>query len=393
MPCRSLDQAALGQRLGRARVQRGLLVGRQQREAAPQLVARQRMHAQPIARLAGDEHRRVARQPRQPLAARPSAAATARTARDASRRGSRCASGRRHRPGSRLASSRSDERVAQRTAGCAGDRRHFRLRIAAGGHHRQRELQPQRPALGQFVQRRRRRRDRHASPKRARSELDGLVEAEAQLRRTDHGAAAVGHAGRRSRADGRHAPRPRRAGWTARCAAGRPAPPTWAPGRRSASSTISTMSSADLRHLGQPCRDTFEAGRRRPPRSGCGRRSAARRPRARPAPGSARNAARRPAAAPTATPPRCRAPDARAAIAPAARSCRAGRRLHQDDRLVAQVLVVGLQARASIWCRGTRGGVTLSNRSSATPARLRAGCGGHGTLRSRRRLPRHPRRW
>ncbi len=63
-----LEQPARRQRLAGARVQRRLLVRRQEREAAPQLVARERMHAHPVAAFVGGEDRRVARQPGQPLA-------------------------------------------------------------------------------------------------------------------------------------------------------------------------------------------------------------------------------------------------------------------------------------------------------------------------------------
>jgi hypothetical protein len=64
------------------------------------------------------------------------------------------------------------------------------LRIAARGHHRHRELQPERPALGELVQPR----GGVAVDPRAEArlhELERLLEAEAQLRRPDDGAVAV----------------------------------------------------------------------------------------------------------------------------------------------------------------------------------------------------------
>ena len=88
-----------------------------------------------------------------------------------------------------------DELVAQRAA----LRRHHRdlgLRVAAGGHHRQRELQAQRPALGQFVQARGGVAVDAGAEARA-HQLDRLVELEAQLRRADDGARRRRRRGRR----------------------------------------------------------------------------------------------------------------------------------------------------------------------------------------------------
>ena len=88
--------------------------------------------------------------------------------------------------GSRLASSRLTN-WSRSAPPCAAIDRDLGLRVAAGGHHRQGQLQPERPALGQFVQARRGVAVDARAEARA-HQLDRLVELEAQLRRPDDGA-------------------------------------------------------------------------------------------------------------------------------------------------------------------------------------------------------------
>ena len=96
------------------------------------------------------EHRRIARQAGQPLG-RVARAGTAAAQvgmqvvedRDAGQEGE---VGR-----IEVGQQQAHEMLAQRAAG-RGHRRHVGARIAAAGHHRQRELQAQRPALGQLMQ-------------------------------------------------------------------------------------------------------------------------------------------------------------------------------------------------------------------------------------------------
>ena len=67
MARRRLDQPVGRQPVGGTIVQRCLLDLRQRGKAIAQRLVRQRVHAQPFARLADDEHRRVARQTDEPL--------------------------------------------------------------------------------------------------------------------------------------------------------------------------------------------------------------------------------------------------------------------------------------------------------------------------------------
>ena len=151
--------------------------------------------------------------------------------------------------------------------------------------------------------------------------------------------------GRRCRAGSRRAPPPPRAGWAARCAAGRPAPRAMAAGRRSASSTISTMSSAVCATSASQTVTPSRPGRR-------GASSSVWPKVGRPAP--TRTASARPARSAAASSCGCADSQAttravRQVLAPPLRQQRglaeAGRRLHQDHRAVAQALGRRLQAR------------------------------------------------
>jgi hypothetical protein len=143
MEGRRFEHPLLGQRVGCAPVQRRLLVRRQQREAATQLVARERMHAQPLVRLAGGEHRRVARQSRQSLAG------VADPGHGGAQLGLQQVEDRdpgQERDVGRLeiGQQQVDESVVQ-DAGLRRGHGDLRLRIAAGRHDREGELQAERP--------------------------------------------------------------------------------------------------------------------------------------------------------------------------------------------------------------------------------------------------------
>ena len=235
-----VDEAVRGEPVGGARMQRGLLVGGQAGEAAAQLLARERVHAQPVARLAGHEDRRVAREagePRGRIGIGHDRAAQRRVQvvedRDPREEG---AVGR-----IEIGQQQVHDMVAQRAA-VHRHRRDFGLRIAAGRHHRERELQAERPAFGQLVQAR----DRIAVDARAEARLDQLhrlVQLKAQQLRRDARALAVVDqvvdvemaigAGRHDHAQIRRRVAQQVAEGVARGG-----------GRRSASSTISTTSSA-----------------------------------------------------------------------------------------------------------------------------------------------------
>ena len=234
-----------------------------------------------------------------------------------------------------------DELVVQRRRRCAADRRDLRLRVAAGRHHRQRELQAERPALGQLVQAR----GRVAVDARAEAaahQLDRLVEPEAQLApgrramhcavgdqvvdlepavgaRRDHGA----QVGRRvAQQVGQRLARRRRAAGRPRRRSGRRRAPTARP-RRARPSRLRGRSAAPPSSSVWP-----KVGR----------------------PAAARTASARPARSAATSSLRLRRqpghdPALRQMLAAPLREQRglaeAGRRLHQDHRAVAQALVVG----------------------------------------------------
>jgi len=134
MAGRRFQQAHRGQGLDRARMQPGLLVGRQQPEAALQLAARQRMHAQPVAPFDGGEDRRVACQSlqalRRPLVLPHEAAEIRMQGVEDGNPRHEC-----HVGGVEVGQQQIHELVAQ----CAALRFHHRdlgLRVAARGHHR-----------------------------------------------------------------------------------------------------------------------------------------------------------------------------------------------------------------------------------------------------------------
>ena len=371
-----LEQAVRGQPLGGARMQRGLLLGRQQRRSAG-ATRRAPAHACAASRCPRRRRRSACRAPVAPAARPRRRCATA--PQSSGCRWSRIGDARQEGDVGRVEVGQQQVDEAGRAARrrCAAIAATSACGSLPRGHHRQRELQAQRPAFGQLVQARRRVAVDPRAEARAR-QLDRLVELEAQQRRPDDGAAAVGDevvdvelaVGAR-RHDGAQVGRRIAQQVGQRLARGG--------GRRSASSTISTMSSADLRHLGQPDRDAFQArpGRRR--RAACGRRSGG------PAPvrtASARPCTKRARVVVRPAPTARRRRAVRQVLAPPLRQQRglaeAGRRLHQDDRTVAQAPRRRLQARPRDWWRGTRGGVTLSSRSSDAKSAVRSGESRHG---------------
>ena len=285
--------------------------------------------------------------------------------------------------GSRLASSRLTN-WSRRAPPCAAITEISACGSLPRGHHRQRELQAQRPALGQFVQPRRGVAVDARAEARA-HQLDRLVELEAQLRRADDGAAAVGRRGRRSRAGSRRARPPRRAGWAARCAAGRPAPRAWPraggrPRRRSARcpapicATSASQTVTPSRPAGAAASSSVwpKVGRPAPVRTA-----------------SARPCTKRGTSS-------CGCADSQATTRPCARCSR--RHCASSEVLPkpagACTRITGWSRRRSwsacrrgraSWWRGTRGGVTFSSRSSGAPAGVRGGGVATGSAQRRRR--------
>ena len=149
---RALEHSLFGQPAGGARVEFGTVrPAGSSREARTQDVARHRMHAHPLAVLGADENRRLARQPREPLRD----ASSARTARGKGRD----AGDRRSRPGSgtRRPRDRGSRRSTPTKWPCSSPLRVAIALIAARASApraiaAKRELQAERPALGQLVQ-------------------------------------------------------------------------------------------------------------------------------------------------------------------------------------------------------------------------------------------------
>jgi hypothetical protein len=184
-----LQHAVIGQPVRGARMQ-GLLLSRGQLlQALAQGFVRQRVHAQPVGLFGRDEHGRVAHQALQPAAVvafRRQCAAQVRV------------QGIGHRNTGQevqVLGVQAAQQVCQHLrAQAAAMRCHARQSraVAGGGGDGQRELQAQRPAFGQFVQAR----DFVAVDPVAEAvahQLDGLVQREAQPRRADRQAIAVGH--------------------------------------------------------------------------------------------------------------------------------------------------------------------------------------------------------
>ena len=280
-----------------------------------------------------------------------------------------------------------DELVAQGAA-LRRHRRDLGLRVAARGHHRQRELQAQRPALGQLVQACR----GVAVDARCRS-----ARAPARSSRRAGSAAAPDRRrcncrrppGRRSRAGSRRARPPPRAGWTARCAAGRPAPRACPragdrPRRRSARcpapicATSASQTVTPSRPAGVAASSSVwpKVGRPAPMRTA-----------------SARPCTKRGTSS-------CGCADSHATTRPCARCSR--RHCASSEVLPkpagACTRITGWSRSRSwsdcrrgraTWWRGTRGGVTFSSRSSGAPAGLRGG--GVATVFQERRIGRRRR--
>ena len=256
---RRVDQAMAGQPDGRALVQSGPLGGRQRVEALAQGVARQRVHAQPVALLARHEDRGVPRQAGQPLgrirrlhqlAAQFGVQVIQH--RDPGQEGQRV----RIEVGQQM----GDEALAQLPAPGL-QRQHAGALGAALVQHRQGQLQAQRPAFGHFVQA-----GRHVAVGRGAEavahQFDGFLDAEAQLGGSDDGALpvadqvvdaelAVAARGDDHQQVGRH---------VAQQIAQRLA-------RRPGQAIRLVHDQHDvhgrLRHLGQPDRDAFQVTRRR----------------------------------------------------------------------------------------------------------------------------------
>jgi hypothetical protein len=91
--------------------------------------------------------------------------------------------------GVQVGEQRADELVAQ-VAPAGGQRGDLGTRVGTAGHDRERELQPERPALGHLLQAGGRV-DVDVGAEPAAHERDRLAELEAQLRRTDHDAVPV----------------------------------------------------------------------------------------------------------------------------------------------------------------------------------------------------------
>ena len=153
MAGRGFEQPVRGQPVRGTRMHRRALRCGQGSEALAQHVARQAVHAQPFAAFDGDEHRRITRQARQAL---PRVVGRDHHAAqvgmhviddgDAREKGDI--------GGVEVGQQQADELLAQRIAlraPCDGQE----LGIATAADGRQRQLQPQRPALGQLVQARR----------------------------------------------------------------------------------------------------------------------------------------------------------------------------------------------------------------------------------------------
>ena len=161
---------------------------RQRVEAFAQGVPGQRMHAQPVPLFVGHEDGRVAGQRCQALRGGHG------LDQGAAKLGMqvvqhRHAGQERQGVGIEVGQQMADESFAQFTA--LGLQRHHAAALAAALQHRKRQLQAQRPALGHFVQAR----GRVAVSRRAEAvahQLDGLFDAEAQLRRPRHGTLSVG---------------------------------------------------------------------------------------------------------------------------------------------------------------------------------------------------------
>jgi hypothetical protein len=375
VPCGVADPAQLGQTLGGARVQLRLLVRRQLGEAVPQLVARQRVHAQPVTGFADREHRGVARQPGQPLARRspryqPLAQVGMQVVedRDARQEG--------HVGRVEVGQQQFDERIAQRSD-MRRQQRHRGVRVAARAHGRQRELQPERPAFGQLVQSGRGVAVDAVAEARAR-QLERLVEPEAQLRRADDGAVAIGeqvidleamvgarghhHAQVRRCIAQQIAQRLERRGWQAL-------------------GLVDDQHDVEgrLRHLGQPGGDAFEAGRRRrfDQRVAEGRAPGAGAHRQGQALHEARHVVLRLRGEPR------HHGAARQMLTPPLRQQRclaeAGPCLHHDHRKVAQLRVVGLQARpCHLMARHARRRDAQQQVVGGCARRTGSGGGGHG---------------
>ena len=316
---RRLHQPHRRQALGGAAVQRRLLVGRQAGEALLQLVARQGVHAQPVAGLAGDEDRRVARPAAPAARRRRRRRRRCGRARDAAGRGWRCGSGSRRRPGSRLASSRSTKRSRRAPLRAAITDRSKRGSLPAAIA----ESASCRPSGQPSVSSCRRAAASRSTrlPKRARASSIVSSKLEAQLRRADDDAGAVGD----EVVDLEAAVGPRR---DHRAQVGRRVAQQvgqgLARGLRQVVGLVDDEDDVDrrVRHFGEPDRHAFEAARGAGGEQGVAEGRPACAERAPRAPGSAGSASARPRSAPTATPRSGRAPGARGAIAPSARSCR-----------------------------------------------------------------------
>ncbi len=185
---RLLEQVLLGEPTRGARMQLGSLVRGQRGESLPQRSARQGVHAHPLAVFGDDEDRSVARHPRQPLGG------VAAVDENAAERGmeivdERDAGQQREVLGRQVGEQGADELLAQ-AAAARRQRTDLGARVCTGRHHRQRELQPERPAFGELVQPRRRVvTDGGTEP--AAHQGDRLGELEAKLRRADLDALTV----------------------------------------------------------------------------------------------------------------------------------------------------------------------------------------------------------
>ena len=219
---RVVEKAMVGQPLRRARVRARLLPGVQGGEALAQHVARQGVHAQPLARPRRRRRRgcrwRAAPAARRRRRRRPQPG----TALGAGGRGSRYADQEIVVPGSRLASSSWTSWPCSSLPSTAMPATSA-LTSAPRETIGQRQLQAQRPALRQRMQPGRGVAV-DAGAETALHELQRFVEAEAQLRRADLRRTGRRRSGHRCRAGSRGGRRSACADWAARCEAGRPAP-------------------------------------------------------------------------------------------------------------------------------------------------------------------------
>ena len=325
------------------------------------------MHAQPVAGLADDEDRRVARQPRQRARRRRRRRRRCGKARDAAGRGWRCGSGRRRRPDRGWpAAGRRSGRAARRCLSPFTDR--SKLRVAARRHRRERAAAG-RAASPRVSSCRRAAASRSTRlPRRART--SSIVSS--SWKRSCAGptttAGAVGDQVIDLETEVGARPRSRRAGWTARCAAGRPGPRAWLAAGASASSTMRTMSIAECATSASQTVTPSRPARQRRRRAGvwpnvgrpAPRRTASARLCMKRAGSSAACAESQATQRPSARCSRRHCAISEVLPKPAGACTRMTGRSRSSSRSICR------RGRASCWL-GTRGGVTFSSRSSGAP--------------------------